>query len=103
MYFLTVNRIACEDNKCVETLINYVSKQIQTLNETILHLAEGMISPPWSRLSFVKDNVTFLNNLLNTSNRENLRIISLSDEVEQNLKKKFKYAFVKVLYHTLNI
>lgn len=91
----TKNHIVCED-KCIDTLINYISKQIQILNETTLHLAEGMISPPWSRLSFVKDNVTFLNNMLNTSSRENLKLISLSDEVEQNLKKKIKYSFVKV-------
>lgn len=66
------------------------------LNETTLHLAEGKISPPWSRLSFVKENITFLNNMLNTSAQVNLKLISLSDDVEQNLKKKFKYAFVKV-------
>lgn len=73
-----------------------MSKQIKMLNETTLHLTEGMISPPWSRLSFVKENVTFLNSMLNTSTRGNLKLISLSDEVEQNLKKKFKYALVKV-------
>lgn len=66
------------------------------INQTTLHLAEGMISPPWSQLSSVKDNVTYLNSLLNTSTRDNLKIINLSDEVEENLKKKFKYSFVKV-------
>lgn len=34
--------------------------------------------------------------MLNVSSRENLKIINLCDEVEQNLKKKVKYAFVKV-------
>lgn len=94
--FLSIkNNTACED-KCIDTLINYISKQIKILNDTTLRLAEGMISPPWSRLSLVKNNVTFLHNMLNTSSRENLKLISLSDEVEQNLKKKFKYSFVKV-------
>lgn len=73
-----------------------MSDQIKMINQTTLHLAEGMISPPWHRLSSVKDNVTYLNSLLNTSTRDNLKLINLSDEVEENLKKKFKYSFVKV-------
>jgi len=91
--------IACED-KCIDTLLDHVFKQIKLLNETTLHLAEGMISPPWSQLSSVRENITFLNNIINTSSQENLKLISLSDEVDQNLKKKFKYAFVKV---TINV
>lgn len=73
-----------------------MSAEIKTLDETYLHLSEGMISPPWSQLSLIKENVTLLNNMLNTSSQANLKLISLSDEVEQNLKKKSKYAFVKV-------
>lgn len=91
--------VACED-KCIDTLLDHVFKQIKLLNETTLHLAEGMISPPWSQLSSVRENLTFLNNIINTSSQENLKLISLSDEVDQNLKKKFKYAFVKV---TINV
>jgi len=87
--------LACED-KCIDTLLDHVFKQIKILNETTHHLAEGMISPPWSQLSSVKRNISFLNNMINTSNQENLKLMSLSDEVDQNLKKKFKYAFVKV-------
>lgn len=73
-----------------------MSEQIKILNETTLHLTEGMISPPWSQLTLVKGNVSFLNSMLNISTRANVKIINLSDEVEQNLKKKFKYAYVKV-------
>lgn len=87
--------IACED-KCIDTLLDHVFEKIKLLNETTLHLTEGMISPPWSQLSSVKENISFLNNIINTSSQENLKLISLSDEVDQNLKKKFKYAFVKV-------
>jgi hypothetical protein len=77
-------------------LLNHVATQIKTLNETTLHLSEGKISPPWSQLSLVRDNVTLLNNMLNTSSQVNLKLVSLSEEVEQNLKKKSKYSFVKV-------
>ncbi|XP_025195973.1 laminin subunit alpha-1 [Melanaphis sacchari] len=84
----------CED-KCIDTLLDHVFKQIKMLNQTTLHLAEGMISPPWSQLSSVKENVSFLNDIINTSSQENLKLINVSDEVDQNLKKKFKYAFVK--------
>lgn len=87
--------LACED-KCIDTLLDHVFKQIKMLNETTLHLSEGMISPPWSQLSSVKGNISFLNNIINTSSLENLKLINVSDEVDQNLKKKFKYAFVKV-------
>lgn len=87
--------LACED-KCIDTLLDHVFKRIKMLNETTLHLAEGMISPPWSQLSSVKENVSFLDNIINTSSQENLKLINVSDEVDQNLKKKFKYAFVKV-------
>jgi len=66
------------------------------LNETTLHLAEGMISPPWSRLHSAKENISVLNKIISSSSQENLKLISLSDEVDQNLKKKFKNAFVKV-------
>lgn len=87
--------LACED-KCIDTLLDHVFKQIKMLNETTNHLSEGMISPPWSQLSSVKENISFLSNIINTSSQENLKLISLSDEIDQNLKKKFKYAFVKV-------
>lgn len=73
-----------------------MSTQIKTLNETTLRLSEGKISPPWSQLYLIKENVTLLNNMLNSSSQVNLKLVSLSEEVEQNLKKKSKYAFVKV-------
>lgn len=75
-----------------------MSKQIKKVNESTLHLNEGMISPPWYRLASIKENLTLLSDMLNTSTRSNQKLISLSDEVEQNLKKKFKYASVKVFY-----
>ncbi|VVC37186.1 Hypothetical protein CINCED_3A012310 [Cinara cedri] len=85
---------SCED-KCIDTILNHVSEQIKILNETTLHLTEGMISPPWSQLTLIKNNVSFLNSMLNISTLANLKLINISDEVEQNLKKKFKYAYVK--------
>lgn len=83
--------------------MKHVSEQIKILNETTLHLTEGMISPPWSQLTLFKDNVSFLNSMLNISTQANLKLINLSDEIEQNLKKKFKYAYVKVSQYKLNI
>jgi len=100
VFSLTKYNSACED-KCIDTLLDHAAKQIKTINETTLHLAEGMISPPWSRLSSIRNNVTILNSMVNTSTQANLKLISLSEEVEQNLKKKFKYAFVKVRYYNL--
>lgn len=95
VHVIFADPLACAD-KCIDTLLDHVAKQIKTINETTLQLAEGMISPPWSRLASVRNNVTYLNSMLNTSTRATLKLASLSEEVEQNLKKKFKYAFVKV-------
>ncbi|XP_050425592.1 laminin subunit alpha-1 isoform X2 [Adelges cooleyi] len=86
--------MSCED-KCIDTLLDDVSSQIKLLNETTVNLAEGMISPPWSYLLLIETNVTFLSSMLNSSTKADLMLIGLADDVEQNLKKKIKYAFVK--------